>query len=198
VSVSAVILAAGKGSRFTAGKKLAAEINGIPILRRVAIALAQSTVNDVIVVVRPNDTDTLRALGSGRWRAIENADADRGLSSSLRAGIEAVDDTSSGVLVALGDMPMIETATVNALAAEFKSSRCSAIVFPQNASGWQGHPVIWPRDLFAALCSLSGDAGAKTLFETHRARCRPILVDGTSAFADVDTVDELTALTRND
>ena len=51
MNVAAIILAAGSSTRFENGHKLLAEIHGIPVVSRVASAIAQSDVGDIVLVV---------------------------------------------------------------------------------------------------------------------------------------------------
>lgn len=194
MSVSGIILAAGRGTRFTNGSKLVATLDGVAVIRRVALALAASRVVDLFIVVRPGDTATRDALGDGRWRCVENASFETGMASSVRKGIVALSPSASGALIALSDMPLIEAAFVDRLIEAFDVGDRKRIVFPQDADGRQGHPVIWPRDLFDPLTQLTGDRGARDLLAHNRERCDPVRVAGAAAFADVDTVDDLEAL----
>lgn len=89
MKIAAVILAAGRSSRFEDGHKLLAEIDGVPIVRRVALALAQSRVDDIILVTGANADDVLAAAAPGRWRSVVNPNATEGLSSSLSSAFRA-------------------------------------------------------------------------------------------------------------
>jgi molybdenum cofactor cytidylyltransferase len=193
VKVAAIILAAGRSTRFEDGHKLLAEIDGIPIVRRVASAVAQSDVGDIVLVVGANGPEVVKAAGPGRWRAIENPNASDGLSSSLRLGLQSVDKTAGGVLIALGDMPGITTELINSLLSAFAESGAKGLVFPVAADGRKGHPVIWPRALAPALEAVSGDAGGRALLDDYRELWRPVPSTGAGAFADIDTRSDLEA-----
>jgi molybdenum cofactor cytidylyltransferase len=191
VNIAAIILAAGNATRFEDGQKLIADLAGRPLIRHVVDALDQSDVDDIILLTGRDADKIAKAAGCGRWRTIENHDPDRGLSSSLRLGIEAASKTADGALIALGDMPGITTDLINQLVDTFSNSQGSKIVFPMARDGQRGHPVIWPRALFSALKGLSGDAGGKQIFVEHRDLWRPVPCEESGAFADVDTRDDL-------
>lgn len=189
MTVAAVILAAGRSSRFEDGHKLLAEIDGIPVIRHVCRALAASHVGDIALITSESGSAIAKAAGQGRWRTVENADARRQLSDSLRTGLENVPD-ADGVLVALGDMPGITTQLVNALVAAFKS-KPDAIVFPVARDSRRGHPVIWPKALLPSLMNLSGDTGGRTILAAHSELWLPVPWDDERAFADIDTRADL-------
>lgn len=198
MNVAAIILAAGSSARFENGHKLLAEINGIPVVRHVASAIARSDVGEIVLVVAANDSEVVKAAGPGRWKTAENPDARDGLSSSLRLGLQSIGKATDGVLVALADMPGITVELVNSLLAAFVESRGRGIVFPIAADGRKGHPVIWPRALVPALEGLSGDAGGKAILDDYRELWRPVPFAGTGAFADIDRRDDLEAFRRTD
>lgn len=196
MTVAAIILAAGRSTRFAGGHKLLIEIDGEPIVRRVAEALAASAVGEIVLVTPALDGPVAQAAGAGRWRTIENTQAAEGLSTSLRAGIEAIGESADGILVALADMPGIDAPLVDALIGAFKESDGRSIVFPVSAEGRQGHPVIWPRSLLPALSQLIGDTGGKALLAQHRDLWRPVATASSGAFADIDTREALASFRR--
>jgi molybdenum cofactor cytidylyltransferase len=197
VIVSAVILAAGRSSRFEDGHKLLVEIDGVPMVRHVCSALAASNVDDIVLVTSDASGAIAIAAGVGRWRIVENKNAHDGLSTSLRTGLQNIANDADGLLVALADMPGITTAIANTSIATF-SSHQNAIVFPMSSDGRRGHPIIWPKLLFAELEAVSGDAGGKTVLAAHRDRWLPVPCETEGAFADIDTRADLQAFAATD
>ncbi len=189
--IAAIVLAAGRSSRFQSGNKLLAEIDGVPLVRRVLIAVEASAVTDVLLVVAPHAHDVVAAAGAGRWRTIVNTEAETGLASSLRAGIAALPGTIDGALVVLADMPGISTDLIARIIADHSANGGGVIAYPADESGRQGHPVLWPRCLFPELMVLDGDTGGKILLQKHKAISRAVLVTGRDAFLDIDTREDL-------
>jgi len=194
VKITAILLAAGRSTRFEDGHKLLAEIDSVPLIRRAALSLAHSSVEDIVLITATSATDIAAAAGPGRWRHIENPSAAEGLSSSLRLGIQSAKG-AEGILVALADMPGITAELVDTLCAAFTASEGRGIVFPIAPDGRRGHPVIWPRSLFSALESVSGDTGGKALLAGHRDLWRPVECNDPGAFTDIDTRTDLDAFT---
>ncbi|HET6388650.1 nucleotidyltransferase family protein [Hyphomicrobium sp.] len=190
MKLAAIILAAGRSSRFEDGHKLLVEIGGVPIIAHVCAALAQSKIDDIVLVTAGRDDAVARAAGSGRWRQVEIPDFTGGLSTSLRAGLASVSQTADGVLVALGDMPGITSGLVDTLIAAFETDP-GAIVFPAMSDGRRGHPIIWPKALFPALQAVSGDSGGRTILAEHRNLWHPVTWDEPGAFTDIDTRADL-------
>ena len=84
-----MVLAAGAGSRFGGGKLLAS-LDGRPVLQHVLDRVAEAGVDDVIVVVGDDAAAVETADRVARPRRVRNPDPARGLSSSLRIGIDAL------------------------------------------------------------------------------------------------------------
>ncbi len=193
MKIAAIILAAGSSSRFEDGHKLLVEIDGQAIVAHICSALVQSKVDDIILVTSETNGAIARAAGSGRWRIVENPNAREGLSTSLRAGLQNIGSDSSGLLVALGDMPGITSDLVDLLLAAFHRCQGRAIVFPVSPDGRRGHPIIWPKALFAELLTVTGDSGGKTILAQHNNLWHPVPYEDSGAFADIDTRADLEA-----
>ena len=190
--IAAIVLAAGRSSRFEHGNKLLADIGGLPLVRSVLNAVDASAVTDILLVVAGEAHEVVEAAGSGRWRTVVNSEAERGLSSSLRTGIAALPDTTDGALVVLADMPGISTGLIARVIAAFTAGNGDVIVYPAaGGDGRQGHPVLWPRRLFAELKTLEGDTGGKMLLQKYKGILRTVPVAGTGAFLDIDRAADL-------
>ena len=88
-------------------------------------------------------------------------------------------------------MPGISPELINRVIGTFAQHGGSVIVYPADDAGRQGHPVLWPKQLFFELSALEGDTGGKTLLQKHKAISRPVAVSGADAFLDIDTDADL-------
>lgn len=191
MKIAAVIVAAGRGSRFAGGNKLLADLNGIPLIRHAALAVASSPVTDAVLVVAPDSAAIVAAAGDGPWRVAVNPDAPQGLSRSIRTGIAALDASIDGALIILGDMPFVTSALIAKLCETFDANNGQRIVFPVTHDGRQANPVLWPRAFFPALLALTGDAGGKALLAANADLHSPVTFDDDGQALDVDTADDL-------
>src|SRR5688500_4162480 len=105
----AVVLAAGRGSRFTASThKLLADLDGRTIVERAVTTASEADIGPVLViagaVALPASLAAMagvRVLHHPRWR--------EGQASSLHAAIAEADRLdASAVVVGLGDQPSID------------------------------------------------------------------------------------------
>lgn len=196
MKIGAVLLAAGRSKRFGESDKLLALIDGVPLVRRALAALEASVASDIVVVTLPGADRLIEAAGRGRWRFIENGDADSGMASSLRVGLANIDAACAGALIALADMPMLSAAIVDDVCAAFANCNGEAIVFPESPDGRQGHPVLWPRAHFERLSALDGDQGGKSVLLAHREAWHPVPIAADAAFIDIDTPADLKSATQ--
>jgi molybdenum cofactor cytidylyltransferase len=192
-AIVGVLLAAGRGTRF-GGDKLRAQLSGAaerstvgPAARStIGIAAARHLIDALpasIAVVRHGDAALETDLAAVGLRVVRCANADDGMGASLACGVRAAPD-ADGWVVALGDMPWIEPATIRAVAAAIASG--ANIVAPA-FRGTRGHPVGFARSYGGELAALAGDAGARAILERERAQLTLIDVDDAGVLRDVDT-----------
>ena len=188
--VTAVVLAAGAGSRFGGGKLLAS-IEGRPVLQHVLDRLAEAGVGDVVVVLGGDADAVEEAIEWRREQRVRNPDPGRGLSSSVRIGIDALDEGVDGALIVLGDQPMVSVETIRALLdASLDGAR--PIVVPVYAGDAGRNPVLVGRDAFGLVGEVAGDRGLGPIIAAHPELVQEVPVDVASN-PDIDTRADLVA-----
>lgn len=193
-TVAILIPAAGFARRMRGADKLMEPVAGQPVLRR--IAQAACAVARTVIVTLPQGgfgPSRLAALDGLAVTPILVPDAAEGMAASLRAGMTTLPEGASGVMILLADLPEIEAADLAALIDAFRADPAAPIVRATAADGQPGHPVIFPRDLFAELAQVSGDSGAKALLAAHRNRLRDLPLPGRRAVTDLDTPEDWAA-----
>ena len=197
--IAGILLASGASTRF-GGDKLLAALDGRPVVRWSAEALA-GTVDALVVVVR-EDSDRsalrpeVRSAESPIRRALEglpvrwaiNRDAEHGMSTAIRTGIAVLPAHVDAAIVALGDQPLVDAGVVAQLVARWRE-RGARAVQPRYADG-RGHPVLFDASLFPALCALEGDVGARAVLDSAGDALELLTVAGPRP-VDVDTPDAL-------
>ncbi|EYD74298.1 Molybdopterin biosynthesis protein MoeA / CTP:molybdopterin cytidylyltransferase [Rubellimicrobium mesophilum DSM 19309] len=113
-----------------------------------------------------------------------------GLAASLRAGVNALPGGSRGVVVFLGDMPLVPPSAAGLLIAALENG---AIGAEMRFSGRPAHPVAFGRALFDDLRSLKGDRGGRHLLSDHDKTVRVETLDAGAVF-DIDHVEDMARL----
>lgn len=186
------MLAAGRASRFGSGKLLA-PLGGRPVLDHVLRAAAGAGLDRLLVVLPPGpDGDALQALvavaGAG---SVRNRNPERGLSSSVRLGLDvlAADETIAAVAVLPGDQPLVRPDTIRAVVrAALDGPR--AVALARHADG-SPNPLVLRREAFGFVEDVAGDRGFGPLVVDRPELVSEVAISGPNP--DVDTRADLLA-----
>jgi len=162
------VLAAGASSRFGSPKQLV-EVEGEPLVRKSAKAALAAGATHVFVVLGASARRIAPALENvAGVSAIENANWQSGLSSSLAVGLRAVIDltTADGALVTLADQALIDGSALALLVAGFDATHR---VVASSYDGVIGVPALFGREFLEELTTFHGDAGAGAWLRAHAA-----------------------------
>jgi CTP:molybdopterin cytidylyltransferase MocA len=189
--ISAVLLAAGSGSRF-GGRKLLAPYRGRPLIESSLANLAQAPVDETVVVVG-DDAEMLRVVCEPfGHRVVENPDWERGQSTSVRAGLLALGPEVRAAVVLLADQPLVGAGAVDRLVAAFEGGARVAVA---TYDGKRRNPVLFSRAVWPLLLEeLSGDEGARAVLRRHPDLVTEVPCDGVGDPVDVDTAEDLRGL----
>jgi molybdenum cofactor cytidylyltransferase len=89
-------------------------------------------------------------------------------------------------------MPSFTTAALQGLIAAFRADP-GQILRGGTEDGQPGHPAIFPRDLWPALASVTGDEGGRSVIQANKGRVRVIPLPGPMALLDLDTPEDWAA-----
>jgi len=189
-SLHTVVLAAGASSRFGSPKQLV-RFEGQTLLQRVLSNAAELSATSVSVVLGANAAEIVTTLPADRASILVNRDWQEGIASSLRVAVRALSPGCDGVLVLLGDQPLVGVASLNRLAQAWR--RQPRRIFASRYSAITGVPAIFPRWCFEDLCALRGDQGARALITRHAVHVSAIALP--EAAIDIDQPEDLLGLT---
>jgi molybdenum cofactor cytidylyltransferase len=191
--IGAVLLAAGRSTRMGGVNKLLSEIDGVPMVARVAQRLLASKARPFIAVLGNQAEEIDVALGKLPVERVRNPDFADGLSTSLKRGVVALPPDLDGALICLGDMPLISGRHIDRLIAAFNPIEGRAIIVPTRR-GKRGNPVLWSKRFFPEMAELAGDVGAKHLIGKHAELVAEVEMDDDAVLVDIDTPDALEAV----
>jgi CTP:molybdopterin cytidylyltransferase MocA len=180
--IAAVILAAGRSSRF-GSPKADVRIGSRTMLEVVVDTATAAELTPIVVVgasrLRVPDSTTL----------VENDAPELGMSRSLRLGIAAVPPDAEAAVVLLGDQPTVDVGLLRTL----DGWRGGTPLIATRTEGVLGPPVLLEREAFALVDQVGGDAGLRDLLRTD-----PTLVAAVdhAPIPDIDTPDDLEGVTE--
>jgi molybdenum cofactor cytidylyltransferase len=183
-SVAAVVLAAGCATRM-GGAKLLLPVGGRPMVQRVVDASLDSKASQTIVVVGNEAEKVSEALADRPVTLVANPDYAKGMSTSLRAGLSAVDPAADGALILLGDQPFVSAALLDELIDCF--SRGAKQVVRPSVDGRPGNPVLVSAALFAELVEERGDVGGRRAIERRADEVCMVPIDDPHELVDIDS-----------
>src|SRR5205809_552826 len=98
LSVGAVLLAAGAGSRLGGRPKALLELGGVPLVLRQLVALSGAGVDEVVVVLGHHADAVEAAVRHFPITLARNPSPDDGLPSSVRIGLQALSPKLDAVI----------------------------------------------------------------------------------------------------
>lgn len=183
--ITGIIMAAGKSSRMGKNKLLLPWKKGT-ILENVIEATLDSKLDDIILVY--NDSNVGKLADKYNITSCYNPEADRGQSSSIKAGVGKAMRDTTGYLFIVGDQPFLNGKVINRLIDVFVTEK-ELIVVPV-FGGRRGNPVLFSSELTNDLKSLRGDTGGRTLVEQYSNRVKKVYFDSSMPGVDIDTPEE--------
>src|SRR4029077_3866653 len=110
-----------------------------------------------------------------------------GQSTSLAAGLHAVDDGSEAAVILLADQAGVTADDVASLIAGFRATRSQIVrLVYEDGPG----PALLSREIYAEAGHLHADAGARVLMASHPGWVHEVRVDR-PAPPDIDTPEDL-------
>lgn len=184
--VSAILLAAGKGSRIGTFKPLLLW-HGESFISKILLSMRNAkTFREIIVVTGYQAVRLEGGLKIIHATTIFNPEYEKGIHSSIRAGLRALSPGWSGALVGHVDQPQLESRDFRKIVSAFQSSRKS-LARPY-FRGVPGNPAILGVGYLPEIeAEPDADHGCAYLFERHPEDVLCVEMDDGKCTQDFDT-----------
>ncbi len=170
-SVAGIVLAAGKSSRMGSTKQLL-PFRGRTLLVHSLSQACHSNLAEVILVLGHQyeviEKNVNSSLCHDKLRIVENKNYSKGLSTSIVAGLDVVENRYNHVMFLLADMPGVGTEMINLLMVRYLDSGLP--VGAVSSGGKPVHPVIFNACLFPEIKQMTGDVGARSILKANCTR----------------------------
>ncbi len=127
------------------------------------------------------------------WETVEPDH--RGIGDTIRAVARwalATPQPSRWLLIALGDMPFIQPASLTRLQQSVARASCKTLAWRLCHGQQLGHPVVFRRELWSELLGLQGDQGARDLLASLNGdQFQAVEVEDPGVLRDVDRYADL-------
>jgi len=191
--ISALLLAAGESKRM-GRPKLLLPLGGSTIIEQAVDNLLGSRVDEVVVVVGYRAQELGEKIAKKPVKIVRNRRYRQGMSTSLIAGLNAIDRRAQAVMIALADQPFVESSLIDELLEEFKKHDRGILV--PVCQGRRGHPVILSLRYKERLLALRGDVGARQLIEENPDDVLEVPVESDSVNVDLNTPNDYARLAQ--
>ncbi len=188
--VAAVVLAAGRSSRF-GSNKLLHKVLGRTVLEWSLDPVLASGFWEVAVVI-PQKSEMKKLIPAG-VKAVVNENSKDGIGTSIAKGAGCFEKEADGILFLLGDQPLLRKRDIGMFLAAFSSNPRSIIAC--YSEGEIRNPILFPSGFFGELKRLKGDRGARDMARLHPERLVKIEID-IAHLVDIDTKNDILALEK--
>ncbi len=192
-----VILAAGESTRYGQPKQLL-RLKDKYLIEWVLDAALNSRLSKIVLVLGHSHQEIRQALGKKlqhpKLFTKISPQYKEGQSHSLRTGLTAVKNDFAAVLFLLGDQPLLNSATINALLEKFWSTEKDICV--PTYRGKRKNPAVFGRRFYRNLMDIRGDRGARQLIDTNPDQVLKVEMHDPLCFFDIDTEQDFETLLR--
>lgn len=191
--VAGIVLAAGGSKRF-GDAKITLDWQGKPFLRHVSLTALQAGLCPLYIISGAYPQEVNQAVRDLPVDIIENPHWRKGLSSSLKLGVQCLleDDLVSAVIIMLADQPQIPPELLKAMLKKYQQTQAQIIA--PFIGEQRANPVLFNRTVFADLLTVQGDQGGRELIQRYD--LVRLNWQDPSILCDVDTPSDYTALMK--
>jgi molybdenum cofactor cytidylyltransferase len=191
-SVAAIILAGGKSERLGAPKVLQ-KFKGIPFFKRIVYSLRKAGIENIIMVLGHKADILLPHVQKEKnFSVIINEKYEEGQFSSLKAGIQTLDFSITGVLICLIDQPHLEPAVYSSILKHARGSSKKILIPTYQGQG--GHPIYIPSWIFSEIISKPATITLRELIYHFTQEIVRIELNEQGILEDIDTMEDLIRL----
>ena len=193
MNIGIILLAAGSSTRMGQPKQLL-DIAGKPLIAHAIDIALQTDATNLVVVLGANPGLFLRKTRDLRLHYVVNENWQRGMGSSLKAGLNhlfRLSPDTDAVLVMVADQPLV---TPNHLTSLMTSINDKHQIAASHYNETIGVPVAFGKIAFPELFNMEDQTGAKKILTTTKLYVNRI--DFPGGAIDLDTPEDYQAFLR--
>jgi len=165
------------------------------VLQSVVRSLQACPVEPVLVVLGHRAAEIEASLAGTGATVLFNSRYQEGMLTSIQAGVAAAPPEAAWLVIALGDQPSLQPATIRLLLesgdrAVAEAGETRAPILVPSYGGRRGHPLVLPARLRAEIADLDPGVGLRELLQRRPDEIRHIVVPDETVLLDLDTPEE--------
>lgn len=185
-SVSAIVLAGGVSRRMGKTNKLRLRIGAVPMLRRCVETILALSLREVLVVLGYQRFDAQELIEGLEVKTVFNKAYRSGQMTSVTCGLAALRETSSGVMICLGDQPALTPADLNFLIDAYLERPDGDVVVPEY-KGTRGNPIIISDRCKMEILAGKQNLGCRNFVEKNPSLVHTVEMPNAAVTIDLDT-----------
>jgi molybdenum cofactor cytidylyltransferase len=186
--ISAIILAAGQSRRMRQPKMLL-PWGALTVIEQVITTFLAAGIEDIVVVTGGARESVEKIIEPYPVEKVYNRDYAAGeMLSSLQLGLRVLPNRAQAALIALGDQPQVQEATVR-LVCEAHVERKFSLVVPSFQMR-RGHPWLVAHPLWQEILALKPPESPRDFLSRHAAEIHYVDAGTSSILADLDTPED--------
>lgn len=195
--ISGILLAAGSSVRMGEGNKLLLPYEGAPLFLKALKALEQSKVDELLVVLGHDFKAMLPHFNNCSIKLAINGNHLEGQTSSIKAGLQLINPSSSACLICLADMPFLTSEHIDKVIDRYSEKSDDNMMLRPSQDGRPGHPLMFSRKYYQQLEDCVDPNGCKSVVDANKEFLELIETNDMAYFADIDTPIDYEKIIRN-
>ena len=184
--ITAILLAAGGSSRLGHPKQLVLFKNEL-LINFILEQINLGGLSEIRIVLGSHFSEIKEHIKDKRLEVIQNPNWEKGISSSIKCGLNNLKPGTEAVIFFIVDQPFLKPELISEILQKFNTSKANIIA--ACVSGQIVHPVLYRKEVFAKLLELKGDIGGKAIFENELVET--INWEDERLLLDIDSVEDL-------
>ena len=188
-NITAIVLAAGESRRMGNRNKMELIINGQKLIRQTVSTILKSSVNEVIVVTGYQADVVRYSLIGLPVVKVHNDDYEKGQMSSVHKGLSKIKKSCDGIMVCLGDQPLLNSEDIDCLINAFNQRPHGSILVP-TYRGQRGNPIILSYEHRNQILNGESNLGCRKLIHNNPELVTTLEMKNDHVITDIDTPDD--------
>ena len=171
--------------------KLTLPLGSKRVIEWILEAASLSLLDQVILVVRPDDQVVSEIGRMWKARVIVNPDYQQGLSTSIQKALAELDSRGkdmAGFCLILGDQPFINCKIINQLIEVFERGKKEIVVPYYQAQ--RGNPVLFDMAWKPDLMKITGDVGGRVFIKKYPEKIKRVDIPDQAILFDIDRKED--------
>ncbi len=189
LSITAIVLAAGESMRMGKRNKMELKINGRNLIRQIVGTLLDSNINKIIVVTGYQPDVVRNSLIGLPVVKVHNDDYEQGQMSSVHKGLSKINNVCDGIMICLGDQPLLESNDIDCLISAFNQRPNGSILVP-TYKGQRGNPIILSYEHRNKILGGGKNLGCRKLIEKNPGLVYTVEMENDHVITDIDSPDD--------